>query len=76
MKCLRAVGLDSSSRNRTSKQGDEEGEHWPTVPGPALTSALTSTQCSLQVNQNLVGTKEILLHETSGITLDCLSDHK
>lgn len=58
MKCLRAVGLDASSRNRTSKQGDAEGEHWPPVPGPALSSALTSTQRSLQVNQNLVGEKK------------------
>lgn len=74
MKCLRAVGLDASSRNRTSKQGEAEGEHWPTVPGPAvLCTHLYSAFSSGESEPG--GEKEILLHVTSGITLDCLSDH-
>lgn len=34
MKCLRAVCLDSNSRNRTSKQEDAESEQRPADPGP------------------------------------------
>lgn len=54
MKCLRAVCLGSSSRNRTSEEQKQRVERGQQVR-PWSEPTLTSTQRSLQVDQNLVG---------------------
>lgn len=58
MKCLRAVCLDSNSRNRTSEHADRRVNPGQQCWTWIQRSALTFTQRPLQVNQNLVGEKD------------------